>query len=194
MSNENKKTNSFITYEVSLYFEKDSELKIKNLIRQIAAVTQNFYRIEKEIPPHITLGMFKATETQKGNLKKVIKKLQDEFNNFEKEEKMLNMNKLDSFKNKILFLTFPQNQNANKESVLFYLNKLIHSELLKDLSPANNHLYLPQNFYPHCTVATGLSLKQINKIFDDEQKLEIPKQLVFNRIALAVHNPFEIIL
>ena len=133
MSNENKKTNSFITYEVSLYFEKDSELKIKNLIRQIAAVTQNFYRIEKEIPPHITLGMFKATETQKGNLKKVIKKLQDEFNNFEKEEKMLNMNKLDSFKNKILFLTFPQNQNANKESVLFYLNKLIHSELLKDL-------------------------------------------------------------
>lgn len=191
---ENKKTNSFVTYEVSLYFEKDSELKIKNLIRQIADVTQNFYRIEKEIPPHITLGMFKATETQKGNLKKVIIKLQDEFNNFEKKEKMLNMNKLDSFKNKILFLTFQQNQNANKESVLFYLNKLIHSALLKDLSPANNNLYLPQNFYPHCTVATGLSLKQINKIFDDEQKLEIPKQLVFNRISLAVHNPFEIIL
>ena len=61
----NGKNNSFITYEVSLYFEKDSELKIKNLIRQIADVTQNFYRIEKEIPPHITLGMFKATETQK---------------------------------------------------------------------------------------------------------------------------------
>ena len=178
---ENKKTNSFITYEVSLYFEKDSELKIKNLIRQIADITQNFYRIEKEIPPHITLGMFKASENQEPSLIKIVQQFNSFFQNtFSQNEKEIIIKDSNFFKRKIFYLQFQQNNN-----IISKLNELLHFEFLKDFSPANNKMYLPSFFYPHCTIATGLSFSQIKLINDNKDKFSIPYSLFIDKISLA---------
>lgn len=187
------------TYEVSLCFDEESELKIWKLIRQVSEITNNFYRIEKEIPPHITLGMFRATETQRGSLVEKVQRFSFEFQkNFSVEQKTIELNCLDSFKNRILFLTLQndksfKNQNQ-KNDVLFELNKILHCEILQDFVPANNNLYLPNNFFPHCTIATGLSLAQMNNVFENKTVLNIPNQLFLNKISLATHSPFEYIL
>ena len=44
-------------YLVSLYFDKQTDYILSNLMKQIARKSGNSYMLERQIPPHLTIGM-----------------------------------------------------------------------------------------------------------------------------------------
>lgn len=132
------------TYSVSLFFDEKSTVELSNFILQVAQITKNDYVVRNKIPPHITIGMFKATKNQEGQLLQVIQKINSDFQPiFEKKENVLCFEKLGTLKNKIAFLSFATNQ-----SIVFTLNQKLHNSLMPDFPAACNNMYLPQVFFP----------------------------------------------
>ena len=177
------------TYSVSLFFDEKSTAELLDFILQVAQITKNDYVVKNNIPPHITLGMFKATKNQEWQLVEIIQKFNSEFQPiFEKKENVLCFEKLDILKNKIAFLSFAANQ-----SIIFELNQKLHNSLLPDFPAACNNLYLPQVFFPHCTVATGLSKTHLALLQDEQNKnqIKIPKFVHVSKISLAIRHPYQ---
>lgn len=177
------------TYSVSLFFDEDSTVELSNFILQVAQITKNDYVVKNNIPPHITIGMFKATKNQEGQLVEIIKKINSDFQPiFEKKENALVFEKLGTLKNKIAFLSF-----ATKQSLIFSLNQKLHNFLMPDFPAACNNMYLPQVFFPHCTIATGLSKTQLALLQDAQNKnlIKIPKSVQVAKISLAVRHPYQ---
>ena len=54
-----KTTEENPTYAISLFFDEQSTEKLTSLIKSVAEITDNFYVVKNNIPPHITLAMFK---------------------------------------------------------------------------------------------------------------------------------------
>lgn len=178
-----------LTYSVSLFFDEDSTVELSNFILQVAQITKNDYVVKNNIPPHITIGMFKATKNQEGQLLQVIQKINFEFQPFfEKKENVLCFEKLGTLKNKIAFLSFATNQ-----SIVFTLNQKLHNSLMPDFPAACNNMYLPQVFFPHCTIATGLSKTQLALLQDAQNKnlIKIPKSVQVAKISLAIRHPYQ---
>lgn len=177
------------TYSVSLFFDEKSTAELLDFILQVAQITKNDYVVKNNIPPHITIGMFKATKNQEWQLVEIIQKFNSEFQPiFEKKENVLCFEKLDILKNKIAFLSFAANQ-----SIIFELNQKLHNSLLPDFPAACNNLYLPQVFFPHCTVATGLSKTHLALLQDVQNKnqMKIPKFVHVSKISLAIRHPYQ---
>lgn len=176
------------TYSVSLFFDEKSTAELSNFILQVAQITKNDYVVKNNIPPHITIGMFKATKNQEGQLVEIIKKINSDFQPiFEKKENVLCFEKLGTLKNKIAFLSF-----ATKQSLIFTLNQKLHNSLMPDFPAACNNMYLPQVFFPHCTIATGLSKTQLALLQDAQNKnlIKIPKSVQVAKISLAIRHPY----
>lgn len=177
------------TYSVSLFFDEKSTAELLDFILQVAQITKNDYVVKNNIPPHITIGMFKATKNQEWQLVEIIQNFNSEFQLiFEKKENVLFFEKLDILKNKIAFLSFAANQ-----SIIFELNQKLHNSLLLDFPAACNNLYLPQVFFPHCTVATGLSKTHLALLQDVQNKnqMKIPKFVHVSKISLAIRHPYQ---
>ena len=177
------------TYSVSLFFDEKSTAELLDFILQVAQITKNDYVVKNNIPPHITLGMFKAAKNQEGQLVEIIQKFNSEFQPiFEKKENVLCFEKLDILKNKIAFLSFAANQ-----SIIYELNQKLHNSFLPDFPAACNNLYLPQVFFPHCTVATGLSKTHLALLQDVQNKnqIKIPKFVHVSKISLAIRHPYQ---
>ena len=177
------------TYSVSLFFDEKSTVELSNFILQVAQITKNDYVVKNNIPPHITIGMFKATKNQEGQLVEIIKKINSDFQPiFEKKENVLCFEKLGTLKNKIAFLSF-----ATKQSLIFTLNQKLHNSLMPDFPAACNNMYLPQVFFPHCTIATGLSKTQLALLQDAQNKnlIKIPKSVQVAKISLAIRHPYQ---
>ena len=177
------------TYSVSLFFDEKSTVELSNFILQVAQITKNDYVVKNNIPPHITIGMFKATKNQEGQLVEIIKKINSDFQPiFEKKENVLCFEKLGTLKNKIAFLSFATNQ-----SIVFTLNQKLHNSLMPDFPAACNNMYLPHDFFPHCTIATGLSKTQLALLQDAQNKnlIKIPKSVQVAKISLAIRHPYQ---
>lgn len=184
--------NSLKTYSISLIFNNSSSQILSELINKCAKITGNTYKVQNEIPSHITLGMFKAPEKQKNELIDLVNYLNTNFkDNFLPADGFIPNKSLESLKNKILYLSFPLSMN-NKP--LYQFNYLIHSYLLKDFLPANNNLYLPLNFLAHSTIATGLSLSQIKKIKNSEEDFLLPEKLYGEKLSLTIQKTHQILV
>ncbi len=54
-------------YLVSLYFDEETERILQKLIRRTAEKTGNFYMLEHEIPPHLTIAACKTKRERELN-------------------------------------------------------------------------------------------------------------------------------
>jgi hypothetical protein len=180
------------TYAISLFFDDDSTQNLNSLINSIAEITGNFYVVENHIPPHITLGMFKGTKDTEQKLCEFIKKMNDDFKS-DFLENPIALDKLDFFKNKIAFLCSAEKKDCEENSFLYKLNKNLHNLLLPNFMPACNNLYLPENYFPHCAVASGLSSIQLKKLLQNQDKLTLPITVFSQKISLAIRRPYKII-
>ena len=163
------------TYAISLFFDEQSTVKLTSLINSVAEITDNFYVVKNNIPPHITLAMFKEkTQPQQS--------VQTEQN-------------LEIFKNKNLFLHSTEFTTENKQNNLIYsINAKLHNNLHTNFTPASNNLYLPQNYFPHCAIATGLTTSQQKTLLQNKEKLNLPITVIPKNISLAIRHPYKIIL
>lgn len=186
--------NTKFTYAISLFFDDDSTQNLNSLINSIAEITENFYVVENRIPPHITLGMFKGTKESEEKLCEFIKKMNEDFN-LDFLEKTIALDKLDFFNNKIAVLCSSQKKDCKEISFLYELNKNLHNLLLPlpDFAAACNNLYLPENYFPHCAVASGLSSTQLKKLLQKQTELNLPLEVHPQKISLAIRKPYKII-
>lgn len=177
----------FKTYSISLFFNKISQEYLTDIENQTANITNNFYRIEKNIPPHITIGIFKVEDNKEIDFLNKIKNFIKDFNPF-----VIKIEKIEKIKNKILILKPEYSKNLN------ILNLNLYNYLNKDFPPGCNNIYTPENFFPHITLATGLTNTQIEKSIIKINEIlnnNIGNKIIqIQKISIAEHNPYKIIL
>lgn len=191
------------TYAISLFFDEQSTEKLTSLIKSVAEITDNFYVVKNNIPPHITLAMFKEktqpqqsvqTEQNLQKLKDYISKLNLDLKNTFSQNK-INLDNLEIFKNKNIFLHSTEFTTENKQNnLIFSINAKLHNNLHTNFTPASNNLYLPQNYFPHCAIATGLTTSQQKTLLQNKEKLNLPITVIPKNISLAIRHPYKIIL
>lgn len=165
-------------YHISIYFDEDTNQKIRNHINQIEKVTGNVHMTEGNIPPHITLSVFNISD------EKIAKKV------LEMVAKRLGKCELDwvsvgSFLPYVLYIAPVLNQQLHHMSMTVYeeLKKLENVEISK--------YYRPFQWLPHTTIGKKLTKEQMGKAFDVMQKQFGPFKGTVTSIGLAKTNPYK---
>ena len=141
------------TYAITLYFDDAVTKQIRTLTTDLAAITSNDYMIANSVPPHLTLGMFHADDSELEKLETLfgefVRTVQNEFTG---RELPIAFSGPDNFLDKVIFLK-PED---TCRGVLCHLNEQLHQLFLPHFEPADNRNYLPGNWVPH--VALGVKL------------------------------------
>lgn len=176
--------NNLKTYSVSLFFDEKGQCNLKKLISDVSQITGNNYMVINEVPPHITLGMFKACDEELKELVTIVEAVSKI--PFEIKLKKL---EIETFRNKLLVLKV----DSYATEMLNLLNKKLHNQCLKKFSAGCNNLYMPGNFFPHIAIASGLTNVQMEKAIcymkDKLQNIE----LEIKRMSLAQRHPYKVI-
>lgn len=137
-------------YAIVMYFEDETK-KIQSLIDTTALACGNTYMKDTEIPPHITICSFNAS-----NKENVIK----QFLNIDKqiETGYVFFASIGVFNPYVLFISPVLNEYLFNSSDI--LNKYYKSSA-EDLDIN----YTPYNWVPHCTVACTLTSDQLQNAF-----------------------------
>lgn len=93
------------TYAITLYFDDTATTQIRMLTSDLAAITSNDYMIANSVPPHLTLGMFHAEDSELEKLETLfwefVRAVQDEF---AERELPIAFAGPDNFLDKVIFL------------------------------------------------------------------------------------------
>jgi len=178
---------SYSTYAVSLNFDEGTESYIRGLIQELAEASGNFYMTDHEVPPHLTLGIFHCENSD-------LKKLESRFDTFllelEKlkgEELAIDIEGIDTFSNKVIFL------KPEKNSSLIKLNKALHKLFLSSFEAGDNRNYLPENWFPHIALGVKLSASEFERGLEAlKKKKKLRSRGSFSSISLALCNPYEV--
>lgn len=174
--------NNSKTYSISLFFDEKGQCRIKKIISDISQITGNNYMVTHEVPPHITIGMFKAYDEELHQLITTVEKL----SKLSREIKLKKL-EIETFRNKLLLLK-PDSYNTE---MLNLLNKELHNQCLKKFSAGCNNLYLPENFFPHIAIASGLTNVQVEKAKDYLKDKLQNIELEIKRMSLAQRHPYK---
>lgn len=169
------------TYSISLFFDEEGQDYLNDLIKQVAHVTGNNYMVDNEVPPHITLGMFKTDNTHIDGLITIVEKVAK----VSGEIKLRNLEAV-TFRNKLLIIK----PDDCAGSLLNLLNKELHTRCLQKFSPGCNNLYIPEFFFPHIAIASGLTNIQMIKAIDYIKYKLHNVELQIKTISLARRHPY----
>lgn len=170
---------SLITYAVSLHFSQNINKIITSAVTSIAEETGSRFIIENKIPPHVTIGAFRATKEKE---QKLIRLVED----FSKSQKSgtVHFNEIENFKGKVLFL------KPEKDEFLSEMNKSLHALLLQEFEKGENGWYLPDIWFPHTTLSTRLNQSQFPKALAIAEKIPLPLTAEVCEIGLYKCSPF----
>jgi len=150
------------TYAVSLLLDAQASEKIRSLQKYFSEATGNDSLIKKNAPVHLTLGMFHVSEEQIPELKSLF----SDFSSSLEKKLSLEFGDIDSFKEKVIFLSVNKNDkssSAGKGSsfeILKALNARLHEAFLPHFEAGGNRNYIPENFFPHIALAVKLAEDQ----------------------------------
>lgn len=166
-------------YLISVYFDRKTENQVQSYINDVASVCGNWFMIDNEVPPHITITAFETLHE-----KEVVEVLNSAFAN-------IKGNKIEW----VTVGTFP--------TVIFIqpvLNEYLHTlsstiyESIIDISDTKvSKYYKPFSWLPHATIAKQLSEEEMRKAFDALQKSFGMFEGDIVRIELAKKNPYRVI-
>ena len=179
-------TQTFSTYAITLYFDKDNTEKIRTLTSELAGATQNDYMVRNSVPPHLTLGMFHAENSDEEK----IKALFTDFTGAVARDVMkyanleVDFSGVESFLDKVIFI------KPEKNEMLCNLNRTLHEVFLEHFEPADNRNYLPENWYPHIALAVKLDHGQFEKGMKFLNDSFLPSKASVASLGLALCNPY----
>lgn len=171
------------TFAVSLHFCAEAQNKIESLVQGLARACKNDFRIQNKIPIHMTLGMFKAD-----NEKILLPAFESFCNAFSFAEREIIFDRAETFMDKALCLL----PDKASEYFLKEANQILCKEFSCAAQPANKGFYLPENYFPHIALATGLSTSQLRAAKD----FIVFREGVFARsdfLALAKTKPYVVV-
>lgn len=158
-------------YAVVLYFDDQTNAIFYNMINKIAEITGNYYMVNNQIPPHITIGDF-FTEDEPD-----ISKFKEKMQSGE-----IVFNDLGSFDPCVFYAAPAINDYLRNCNKIFY-------EWSKSLGYEENKLYAYNNWIPHLTIATKLNSEQLQKAFSVANFTPFSGRT--EKIALVKCNPYK---
>ncbi len=164
-------------YLISLYFDNQTEEVFQRYMIRTAEKTGNFYMLEHQIPPHLTIASCKGRKEEE-----LIRALDACAGSW--RAGMINWMVIGSFKPHVLFL-------------MPVLNRYLH-ELCVSVNTAADELggregdrYRPFGWMPHVTIARTLTEQQMIMGFHVLQANFSPFSGMGTRIGLARSNPYQ---
>lgn len=163
-------------YLISIYFEEDTEKKLKNMIQNVANETGNTFMLDNHVPPHITVAAVetKYEDALVARMEEMIKQLSCG------EIKFVSTG---SFSSKVIYVQPVLNEYLHNLSVA----------LLQELSQIEDTIpspyYQPFSWLPHCTIAKQLTKEQMQQAFAVLQNEFVPMESGVVRIGIAKTNP-----
>lgn len=176
----NMEDSSLNTYAISLQFPQNVNQMISLAVKSIAVATGNTFIIEKNIPPHITLGAFHALKNDESKLILMV----EEFSKKQKAS-IIQFKEIENFKKKVLFL------KPKKNAFLSQINSELHLLMLSEFEKAENGYYLPKVWLPHTTLATRLNKSQFEKALEIAEKIRLPLETCASEIVVYQCSPFK---
>jgi 2'-5' RNA ligase len=166
-------------YAVVLFFDKNTEDKINELIKKIAQNNGNNYMLENKIPPHLTISLFEYDN----QINSIIELL-------DKNISCVNIQNMyfvsiGIFNPNVLFLS-PVIDNDLLE-LNKYMNKLLEENNVNKI----DQNYLGNQWVPHASLGVKLNEKELldglNILINNYQKINAR----INRIALVECNSYK---
>ncbi len=170
---------SFITYAVSLHFTQDVNEIIFNTMVSIAELTGNDFMIRNKVPPHVTIGAFHGTKETEEKLIQIV----DRFSKTQKSG-TVRFSEIGNFNQKVLFL------KPEKDEFLSIINDELHKAVLPEFEAGENDYYVPEIWFPHTTLATGLNQTQFSKALELAEKISLPLEAKISNIGFYQCSPF----
>ena len=169
----------FITYAVSLHFTQDVNEIIFNTMSSIASLTGNDFMIKNKVPPHVTIGAFHGTKETEDKLIRIVKE-------FSKQQPSgaVRFTELGNFNQKVLFL------KPEKDVFLSTINVELHKIILPEFEAGENGYYVPEIWFPHTTLATGLNQTLFSKALELAEKIKLPLEAKIDNIGFYQCSPF----
>ncbi len=175
------------TYAITLYFDDTATTQIRTLTSNLAAITSNDYMIANSVPPHLTLGMFHADDSELEKMETLfgefVRAVQDEFS---EQELPIAFAGPDNFLDKVIFLK-PEDACRNN---LCHLNEQLHQLFLPHFEPADNRNYLPGNWVPHVALGVKLTHEGFEKGMEFLKNAQAIPSGRCTQIGLARCNPY----
>lgn len=165
------------TYAVVLYFDAGANDTFKAIINDMAIAASNYYMIDVNIPPHITVGSFLSDDHVE--MQSRIEEIKNHLEGF-----TLTFDCMKAFEPHVLFAS------PIKDSNLDHTNRLVHEAFLENFIPADQNNYLPENWIPHCALAVKLDRNQLDKAMAIGKRLRFPIFAEVEQIALTRCNPY----
>ena len=169
----------FITYAVSLHFTQDVNEIIFNTMFSIAELTGNDFMIRNKVPPHVTIGAFHGTKQTEEKLIQIV----DKFSKTQKSG-FVRFSEIGNFNQKVLFL------KPEKGEFLSIINDELHKAVLPEFEAGENGYYVPEIWFPHTTLATGLNQTQFSKALELAERISLPLEAKISNIGFYQCSPF----
>ena len=168
-------------YLISIYFDEETEKKIKGYMNRIAKHTGNFAMIEGCVPPHITIAAFGAHCEEQA--KDIFLKAAEQI-----ESGMIQWVSVAAFFPQVIYLSPVLNEYLHK------ISEITYKEVMQAEGAAFKGHYKPFAWMPHGTLAKHLNEKQMREAFEVMQKEFAPFDSKIVKIGLAHTNPYEDIM
>lgn len=163
-------------YLVSIYFDDNTDKKIRNYIKQIAKNTGNNYMIDDNVPPHITVSAFETNTEDEAICR--LEKCADEISRGN-----IQWISVGTFLPYVIYLTPLLNE------YLFQLSKTIYDTFSDMENISINKFYRPFSWQPHTTIGRKLSEEEMRISFETMQKQFGVFSGTVTKIGLARTNP-----
>lgn len=164
-------------YLISIYFDEETDNRIRSFIKQIAKHTGNRTMLEGNVPPHITVAAFQTDSEV--HAKEI-------FRNASKQiaADTIQWVSVGTFFPGVIYITPVLNEYLNQLSVIY------NKEIMKCESVQSNKRYQPFHWIPHSTLAKHLTKEQMQKAFEVMQNQFGPFKSRITKVGLAKTNPY----
>lgn len=165
-------------YLVSLYFDEKTNRRLKNYIEQVADKTGNTFMVDRNVPPHITVGTFESKASHTVLIEALEQSLHDIDIDF------VQLVSIGAFQTSTIFLNAVYNE---------YLHKICKGvcETLKNVeNTIIRRNYQPFQWIPHVTIGKTLTKEQQLVAFETLQNSFGPLEASAVKIGLSKTNPY----
>ena len=163
-------------YLISIYFDIDSEKKLKSYMKHVAKATGNTFLHDNHVPPHITVV---AVETKQEDV--LISRIEELIKTLSCGE--IKFVSVGSFAAKVIYVQPVLNEYLHNLSV----------ELSKELGQIEETIlspyYQPFSWLAHCTIGKQLTKEQMQQAFEVLSNEFVPIDAKVTRIGVAKTNP-----
>jgi hypothetical protein len=162
-------------YAISLYFDEVADERLRSLSGITAEVSGNPYMTDNNIPPHITIAMFTTD-----NIQPIAVMLHRALSQFRSGRVLLSS--VGAFAPHTLFVAPAANP--------YLLSMSRKAITLLQRKVSLHHLYLPNFWVPHTTVATKLTGAELTRGFAALSAEFAPFEAGVTRLAIGSCEPY----